>query len=98
MKFAEKLAISATDFKASNGWLQRFKSRHFIVAVVSSGEKASVNAEVVQEWQNHLSSLFKDYEPRKYFQLWRNWAFFRPDLSLVSANEERAGEKRENKE
>ncbi|KAM7281492.1 tigger transposable element-derived protein 6-like [Ixodes scapularis] len=38
------------EFKASPGWLSRFKERYGIVGKVSSGESSSVNKQGVDEW------------------------------------------------
>ncbi|XP_072141997.1 tigger transposable element-derived protein 6-like [Dermacentor andersoni] len=38
------------DFKASNGWLQGFKSRHGVVGRVISGESASADSDAAASW------------------------------------------------
>jgi hypothetical protein len=58
LEFAEKLGYSG--FKASEGWLTRFKERHNIVYRAVSGESASVNQTIVNDWvQNQLPELIK---------------------------------------
>jgi hypothetical protein len=58
LEFAEKLGYRG--FKASEGWLTRFKERHNIVYRAVSGESASVNQTIVNDWvQNQLPELIK---------------------------------------
>ena len=50
---ASRLGIK--DFKASNGWLGRFKERHYMKQLVVSGESGDVNEETVTAWREILS-------------------------------------------
>lgn len=55
--------LGHSEFKVSNGWLQRFKDRHNIKQLVVSGEAGDVAEEMIeawQQWQERLSHLFKD--------------------------------------
>ena len=45
------------NFKASNGWLERFKGRHNISSAVISGEKGCVDGIVVDDWKERLPDL-----------------------------------------
>lgn len=52
------------NFKASAGWLSRFKARHCIVAKVLSGESASVDAEAASSWvQESFEEILLEYQP-----------------------------------
>ncbi|KAK8785434.1 hypothetical protein V5799_008202 [Amblyomma americanum] len=44
------LRFNLDEFKASNGWMERFKKRHGIVFSRCCGESASVNPSTVNEW------------------------------------------------
>lgn len=51
------------DFKASNGWLQGFKSRHGVVGRVISGESASADSDASASWVvEKLPDILKRYE------------------------------------
>ena len=47
--FAKKLGLE--NFKASNGWLQRFKHRHGIVFKVMAGEEKSAPVGDANSWR-----------------------------------------------
>ena len=51
------------DFNASNGWLDRFKSRHNIGGSKLSGEHASVDPEAVHSWKERLPEIINGYNP-----------------------------------
>lgn len=53
--------LSLTDFKASNGWLYRFLSRHQIKIKTISGESASVDETVVDGWKLKIPDLLNNY-------------------------------------
>ncbi|XP_005102045.1 tigger transposable element-derived protein 4 [Aplysia californica] len=70
--------LGDVDFKASPGWLDRFRRRHGIAYQTMSGEAASVNQTVVSDWQKTvLSALLKDYSPRDIFNAGETGLFFR---------------------
>ena len=48
--------LGVVDFKASSGWLDRFKRRHGIVYKSVCGEAASVDETVVSDWQGTVLS------------------------------------------
>ncbi|XP_071952507.1 tigger transposable element-derived protein 4-like [Antedon mediterranea] len=54
-QFAEELNL--VDFKASDGWLTKWKRRHDIKQLVICGEKEDVNQEVVTQWKEQISEL-----------------------------------------
>ncbi|KAG0422161.1 hypothetical protein HPB47_002002 [Ixodes persulcatus] len=48
--------LGCDDFKASSGWLQRFKDRHSIVGKVVSGESAAADAIGAADWLRDCES------------------------------------------
>ncbi|GFV77444.1 tigger transposable element-derived protein 6 [Trichonephila clavipes] len=71
--FAKELG---TEFSASEGWLTNFKKRNGIV-FNKCGESLSVDINVCSKWQNSLSDLIKEYEPRNIFNTDETGLFFK---------------------
>lgn len=80
--FAKTLEV--TDFKASNGWLAKFKARHQITGGKISGESACVSEESVSDWKRRLPEITKGYEQRNIFNCDESGLFYRalPDKTL----------------
>lgn len=58
---AQKLGID--DFKASEGFISRFKARHNIICKAMHGESAAVDPEIISQWKNEkLPKLIAGYE------------------------------------
>ena len=61
LDFAKELNI--TDFKASDGWLDRWKNRHNVVFRAISGEERSCTEEMTASWaQTHLPTIMSRYD------------------------------------
>ncbi|GFV98179.1 tigger transposable element-derived protein 6 [Trichonephila clavipes] len=72
--FAKELEIG---FSASERWLTNFKKRNGIVFKKMCGESSSVDINVCSKWQNSLSDLIKEYEPRNIFNTGETGLFFK---------------------
>jgi predicted DNA-binding protein YlxM (UPF0122 family) len=89
-------AANTDDFKASNGWLEKFRIRHGIQYRTICGESASVDIATVDEWKNRLSSITDKYDPNDIYNADETGLFFKalPNRSLVMAKETCKGGKR----
>ena len=66
MDFAKELNI--TDFKASYGWLDRWKNRHNVVFRAISGEERLCTEEMTASWaQTQLSTILSRYDLRDIY-------------------------------
>ena len=81
------------NFKASNGWLQRFKERHNISSAVISGVKGCVDNIVVDDWKERLPDLISGYKPGDIYNMDETGLFYRalPDRTLAVKGQECTG-------
>ena len=86
-EIAERLGFE--DFKASNGWLDRWKKRHHIKQIAVSGESGDVSGATVDSWKERLPHILEGYSPEDIWNLDETGCFWRalPDKGFV--NEQR---------
>ncbi|KAM7290410.1 tigger transposable element-derived protein 6-like [Ixodes scapularis] len=63
------------DFRASSGWLQRFKNRHEIVCHTLSGEGSAVNLDSCEKWLENFRPLLQEYEERNVYNVDKTGVF-----------------------
>ncbi|CAF1613059.1 unnamed protein product [Adineta ricciae] len=95
-QFAEQLGYLSDEFKASHGWLEKFRARHAISFRLISGESASVDHSTVEEWTKRLLTIIEGFDKNDIFNADETGLFYRtlPDRSLVLQKEECKGGKK----
>ena len=85
-KFARLLNISENDFKASNGWLDKFKKWHGICWFKIQGESESAPIELLPEQRQKLVELLMQYRPEDVYNADETGLFFwmTPDQTLAT--------------
>ena len=83
-EFASRLGCE--DFKASNGWLSRFKNRRGISCRTLHGEASSVDPIVVSSGREDLKRLLSQYSPKDVYNIDETGLFFcmPPSRSLTT--------------
>lgn len=97
---AEEIAkkFGATDFRASEGWLDRWKKRHGVVFKSAAGESAAVGIRALDSWIKDVwPALSRGYNPSDIFNADETGLFFRllPNKTLdFKGNECHGGKQR----
>jgi len=93
-QLAEGLGIE--EFRATDGWLQRWKERNNIKFKKKHGEKQDADDFSAERWvMEALQDIIKDCEPRNVFNADETGLYWRaiPDGTLAFKNAEAAGSK-----
>ena len=95
-QIAEEIGYAVDVFKASNGWLEKFRARHGISFRIISGESASIDDSTVEEWSKRLQLLINGFNDKDIFNADETGLFYRatPDRSLVLSKESCKGGKK----
>ena len=93
-EFAKKLGH--IDFKATDGWLSRWKIRSGIKFKKAYGEKASADFASAEQWKLRLSSLLQKFRSEDIYNADETGLFYRatPNGSLVYKYEALSGSKK----
>lgn len=87
LEFATLLGVSEDEFKASEGWLSRFKARSGIRNYRIHEEAESAPIEFLPQFREELKDLLKSYEPQNIFNADECGLFYRmePNTSLLTS-------------
>ncbi len=81
--------LNITDFKASNGWLEKFRQRYASSFKTAFGESNNVNLETVTKWSKSIPTLCSSNNPRNIFNLDETGLYYRdtPNKTMCFKNE-----------
>lgn len=92
-EMAKKLAkvYKVDNFKASNGWLHKFKLRHNISSRVIKGESGLVDNELIESFKEVYSKKLESYSPDNIYNCDETGFFFKcsPNRTLSYKNEDK---------
>ncbi|KAL2082547.1 hypothetical protein ACEWY4_022365 [Coilia grayii] len=73
------------DFKASNGWLDSWRSRYAVKSFKVNGESADVDAQVVDDFKSRIAEMCQGYSAGNIFNTDETGVYFRalPDRTLA---------------
>ena len=73
------------DFKASNGWLEKWKTRHNIKKLTICGESNEVKGDTVDSWIERLPEIIRGYEAKDIWNMDETGCFWRalPEKGLA---------------
>ena len=77
---AKAIAVAAVmelgRFKASNGWLEEFKTRYNIKGMTVSDESVEVRRETVESWKEHLPQILAGYRAKNILNMDETCKFY----------------------
>jgi len=76
-----KNAIGLREFKASNGWLHKFKNRHDIASHQLQGESVEMNNNIMRNWKENLAEILARYKPEDIFNTDKMGLFWHGSLN-----------------
>jgi hypothetical protein len=87
-EFANKLGVK--EFKASNGWLQKFEQRRNIKCYTICGEGAIVSEETVTQFRENVEEIMLGFEPKNVFNADELGLFYKllPKRTLAKSSKE----------
>ena len=90
-QFARELSLS--EFKGSNGWLDRWKSHYNVKGFKVSGESAGVDPDVVEDYRSRIPDIVTDYAAKDVFNCDESGLYYRalPDRTLSVRGEASKG-------
>ena len=93
-EIAERLGVA--NFKASNGWLDRWKKRYNIRHVKINGESGEVSGLTVESWKERLPELLHDFASRDIWNLDETGCFWKalPDYGFARKGSQCRGGKK----
>ena len=74
-QIAEQLGVH--EFKGSNGWLSRWKTRYNVKRMRVCGESEEVSGETVDSWKERLPELLEGYSSKNIYNLDETGCFWR---------------------
>lgn len=82
-QIAERLNI--TNFKASNGWLDKWKAKHNIRKMVVCGESGEVSGKTVESWKERLPEIIEGYTAKNIWNMDESGCFWKalPEKGLA---------------
>ena len=72
---AQRLSIDG--FKASNGWLQKWKTNHNLKCRTVSGESGEVSVSTTQSWKECLPEIMERYDGKFFFNMDETGCFWK---------------------
>ena len=92
LELSGKLGIS--NFKASEGWLDKWKKRNNVRSYIISGESGNIDLVTAENWKRSISTLIAGYDLENVFNM-DETGFFRclPDSTLSHVSESCKGGK-----
>lgn len=100
--FQMKIYPNESDFKASDGWLDKFKKRHGIRYLTISGEKLSCDSKAVEPFKKKFHELItaQNLVPEQIYNADESGLFWRllPEKTFVHKNEDHAPGRKISKE
>ncbi|KAG9303398.1 hypothetical protein G9A89_013724 [Geosiphon pyriformis] len=92
LKFAEKF-LEKNNFKASDGWLEKFKKHHNLYYIKIHGKANSVLLEILPKEREKLCKIISEYDLNDVYNADKTTLFFRMPPNTTLATKSTSGTK-----